>query len=196
MGDSSQLKFLNQVLRDPALQKLVHHAGLAVVSGAALEGSSMDIINLLRSLSYEVITTDIAPARGVDLIWDLQKSPPPELVGRVKLFVSCSVLEHVPDVASASQNMLSSLSPAGLLYVSVPWVWRYHKYADDYHRFHASTINHLFPRTRNLARAWSTSPDCKLHKYSEDIDQKLSKIIDGRKFLPYLMLHELRCKPG
>lgn len=192
MADLSQYKFLKTVLRNLINKNIMPVGGLALVSGAALSGHSLAIKSLLESFGYDVMTTDIEAALGVDLVWNLQDPPPFQIEGRINLFVSTSVLEHVANVAVASRNILSALNTNSLLYLSVPWVWRYHRYPDDYHRFHASSLNNLFPSTRSLTRCWSTSPDSKLYTYDENIDAKLSKTIDGVKYLPYLMLHDIR----
>ena len=192
MGDSSQPKFLKSVFSNLQLSRPNESFNLALITGAALEGHSSEIIKLVQAKGYKVLTTDIEGGKGVDVIWDLQCSPPLEVRGSVDLFISCSVLEHVPDVSIAAKNITAAMRQNGKIYLSVPWVWRYHRYSDDYHRFHASSLNQLFPETKALARAWSTSPDGKLHKFEENLDQRLSRVIDGVKFLPYLMLHELR----
>ena len=192
MGDSSQPKFLKAVFANLQIANPREGANLALITGAALEGHSSEMIQLLETAGYKVLTSDVEEGKGVDIVWDLQCAPPVELLGKVNLFVSCSVLEHVPDVILAAKNIKTAICVGGIMYLSVPWVWRYHRYPDDYHRFHASSLNQLFPDSSAIARAWSTSPDSKLYKFEEDLDQKLSRTIDGVKFLPYLMLHELR----
>ncbi len=194
MGDKSQSSFLEQSLAQ--LGELPEHGskGKALITGAALEGHSLDIYNILRRSGYAVYTSDIATGEGVDIIWDLQNPPADTLQNHFDLVVSCSVLEHVPDVESAARNLTLSTKSRGLLYTSLPWVWRYHRYPDDFHRFHASTTDRLFEKTKVIARAWSTSPDCKLYPFKPNFDQELSQVINGIKYLPYLMLHELRVK--
>jgi hypothetical protein len=87
-----------------------------------------------------------------------------------------------------------SAKKSGLAYISVPWIWRYHRYPDDFHRFHTSTTDNLFKDTKVLTRAWSTSPDCRLYAFKPELDQELSRVINGVKYLPYMMLHEIRRK--
>jgi len=119
-------------------------------------------------------------------------APPDALHNNFNLVISCSVLEHIPDVKSAARHLVLNLKEDGLIYISLPWVWRYHRYPDDFHRFHASSTDKLFDGTKALARAWSTSPDCKLYAYKPELDQELSRVINGVKYLPYMMLHEIR----
>ena len=82
MGDQSQAKFLSQSLSQ--LQQATGQTlgGRALITGAALEGHSLDIANLITGLGYQVTTSDIASGEGVDLAWDLQL-PPPCAVQRV-----------------------------------------------------------------------------------------------------------------
>lgn len=194
MGDRSQASFLSQSLLQ--LQQVTDQTlgGKALITGAALEGHSLDIVSLIKDLGYQVTTSDIANGKGVDLIWDLQHPPQETLHARFNLVISCSVLEHIPDAQSAAKHLALITKKRGLIYVSLPWVWRYHRYPDDFHRFHASSTDKLFDGTKVISRAWSTSPDCKLHTFKPELDQELSRVIDGVKYLPYMMLHEIRVK--
>lgn len=193
MGDSSQPKFLSQVLRsgrwNPSLSSKT-----ALITGAALDGSSLEIYTLLQSQGFQVFCSDVEQGKDVDFVWDLENKPDFKWVSSFDLVVSCSVLEHVQRPHLACNHLTSVLKNGGLLYLSMPWVWRYHKYPDDYNRFHGSTIDYICKDTRTLVKAWSTSPDCKLHKYEPDFDNKNSRIIDGIKFLPYLQIHDARVK--
>jgi len=194
MGDRSQASFLSQSLSQ--LQQATGQplGGRALITGAALEGHSLDISNLMTGLGYQMTTSDIATGEGVDLIWDLQQPPADTLRDQFSLVISCSVLEHIPDARSAARHLALSAKKGGLIYISLPWVWRYHCYPNDFHRFHASSADKLFEGTKVLARAWSTSPDCKLYTFKPELDQELSRVIDGVKYLPYMMLHEIRMK--
>ena len=138
--------------------------------------------------------SDIDAGKDVNLIWDLEDRPEERLMSSFDMVISCSVLEHVHQPHLACKNLFDVLKPGGLMYLSLPWVWRYHKYPDDYHRFHASSLDYMCKDAVLRLRAWSTSPDCKLHPYDPSFDQQLSRIIDGVKYLPYLMIHEAREK--
>lgn len=56
-----------------------------------------------------------------------------------------SVLEHVPDVFAACKNIAALLQPGGSLFVSVPFVFRYHGYPGDLWRFTPEAVCALFP---------------------------------------------------
>lgn len=75
MGDQSQAKFLSQSLSQ--LQQATGQSlgGKALITGAALQGHSKDIVSLITRLGYQVTTSDIEPGEGVDLTWDLQQPP-------------------------------------------------------------------------------------------------------------------------
>lgn len=193
MGDASQPAFLNKVLASNVWQAPSDTKN-ALITGAALEGSSKEIFNLLKTHGFKIFLSDVENSSEVDLVWDLENKPEQRFVSFFDLIVSCSVLEHVKRPYLACSHLIDVLKNGGLIYLSLPWVWRYHKYPDDYNRFHASTLDHLCSNARLIARAWSTSPDCKLHAYDPNFDQKHSRIIDGVKFLPYLMIHEARTK--
>lgn len=194
MGDRSQASFLSQSLSQLHQSTGRTLGGRALITGAALEGHSLDIAKLMTELGYQVSTSDIAHGKGVDLIWDLQQPPPDALHNQFSLVVSCSVLEHILDARSAAKNLILAAKKGGLIYIALPWVWRYHRYPDDFHRFHSSSTDKIFEGTKVVARAWSTSPDCTLYTFKPELDQELSKVIDGVKYLPYMMLHEIRIK--
>lgn len=118
MGHPAQSHFLAQALNDKALKSMSSPQHLAVVSGAALEKESLKLISLLKIKGYRVLTTDVLPSEGVDVVWNLENSPPPAFNGNIDLFVCCSVLEHVENVHLASQNIANAMSKKGLIYIS------------------------------------------------------------------------------
>lgn len=56
-----------------------------------------------------------------------------------------SVLEHIPDVFLACRNIDRLLMPRGVLFLSVPFVFRFHAYPGDYWRFTPEAVLALFP---------------------------------------------------
>ena len=193
LGDSAQPTFLTKVIRSGIWSSSAANK-TALITGAALDGSSSEILALLRRQGFHVFCSDLEQGKDIDFVWDLENKPDNKWVSSFDLVVSCSVLEHVQRPYLACNNLTSVLKKDGLIYLSLPWVWRHHKYPDDYHRFHGSSIDYLCKDSRSVARAWSTSPDCKLYKYDPSLDQKLSRMIDGVKYLPYLMVHDARVK--
>lgn len=119
---------------------------------------------------------DISEGNGVDLVLDI--TAPSQVITSAlqdKTFdtVFCiSVLEHIPDVFSACKNISSLLTPGGALFVSVPFVFRYHGYPGDLWRFTPEAIKFLFPEV-----------DFVDYKYSSisTLDQDDQMSLEGRK---------------
>lgn len=57
-----------------------------------------------------------------------------------------SVLEHIPNVFQAAENLTSLLRRGGHIFISVPFVFRNHGYPSDYWRFTPNAIKFLFPK--------------------------------------------------
>jgi SAM-dependent methyltransferase len=97
----------------------------------------------------KLIGCDISAGEGVDVVLDI--TAPSQVVKstlRNKTFdtVFCiSVLEHIPDVFSACKNISTLLNPGGALFISVPFVFRYHGYPGDLWRFTPEAVTYLFP---------------------------------------------------
>ncbi len=102
-----------------------------------------------RKQGVQVLGCDLSAGENVDVEVDL--TAPREQVlaafgGKTFDTVFCvSVLEHVPNVFAAAQNIQHLLRPGGALFVSVPFVFRYHGYPGDLWRFTPEAVLHLFP---------------------------------------------------
>lgn len=93
-----------------------------------------------------------------------------------------------------AENMQRLVRPGGSIFISVPWVWRYHNYPDDFWRFSWAGIQSLFPEVRWDQPEFSTTRDGELFPAVKDADNNLAVVIEGRKFLPYLMLQMIGTK--
>lgn len=97
----------------------------------------------------KLIGCDISAGDGVDVVLDI--TAPPQVVTTIlknNTFdtVFCvSVLEHIPDVFAACKNISALLNPGGALFISVPFVFRYHGYPGDLWRFTPEAVTYLFP---------------------------------------------------
>lgn len=60
------------------------------------------------------------------------------------LGICMDLLEHVSDPKLVAQNIMDSLAPEALLFVTAPFVWQIHGYPDDYWRFTPQGIQELF----------------------------------------------------
>src|SRR5207237_7089651 len=92
----------------------------------------------------EYIGVDMAEGPGVDVVADLTRSQGDLREGYFGLAICCSVLEHVAKPWLFAEILTRLVRPGGMLYMSVPWVWRYHPYPDDYFRFSPRGVVSLF----------------------------------------------------
>jgi SAM-dependent methyltransferase len=88
---------------------------------------------------------DIQPGRGVDTVCDLANPSQPLAKGVFQTVICLSVLEHCKQPFKMAEAIDRLLAPSGLLFLSVPMVWRIHKMPDDYWRFTPSGVRALFP---------------------------------------------------
>jgi SAM-dependent methyltransferase len=188
LGDTNQRLFL---------EKLLPHAdGPVIEIGAKDYGSTVSFRDLYRG---EYVGVDLEAGKGVDVIADLTAGLGPLQEGHFALAICCSVLEHTPTPWVMAENLTRLLRPGGALYISVPWVWRYHAYPDDYFRFSPRAVQSLFPSLSwRHATYSSTVPgehiDLDLANLKE-VDNKLAQHAPtphgSRKYLPYLMVNML-----
>ena len=85
---------------------------------------------------------DLEDGEGVDMVHDMEMP----LRRKFRSVVCCSVLEHCEHPWVLARNIESCLESGGTLFVSAPFVWRYHGYPSDYWRFSAEAFRILFPR--------------------------------------------------
>jgi SAM-dependent methyltransferase len=194
LGDRNQRLFLERLL--PRVD------GAVVEVGAKDYGSTVSFRDLYRG---EYIGVDLEPGKGVDVVADLSAGLGGLQEGRFALAICCSVLEHTPVPWIMAQNLGRLVRPGGMLYISVPWVWRYHAYPDDYFRFSPRAVQALFPQVSWTHATYSTN----LPGEHVELDLRDLKEVDNRmaqhaptaqgsrKYLPYLMVNMLGEKrPG
>lgn len=97
----------------------------------------------------KIIGCDFENGDGVDVVVDIT-SPISEIraalgVEAFDTIFCISVLEHIPDIFKASENISKLLRPRGTLFISVPFIHRYHGYPADYWRFTPPSLQYLFP---------------------------------------------------
>lgn len=130
--------------------KIGTHA-LEIGSKKYKEHAFLDLKRTLseRGCETEILGCDISAGENVDIVVDLTSSEEDihkKFDGKFFETAFCiSVLEHIPDVFSAARNIEKLLVPGGTLFVSVPFVFRYHGYPGDLWRFTPEAIVHLFP---------------------------------------------------
>ena len=110
-------------------------------------GSTVDMRAIFPGEPY--VGIDMSEGKGVDLALDLTR-PFEEIdilmSGRRFGSVFClSVLEHCAQPFLMASNITKLLAPNGILYVSVPYAWKFHGYPSDYWRFTHEGVKKLFP---------------------------------------------------
>ena len=189
MGDVNQRLFL---------ERLVPRAeGPVVEIGSKDYGSTTSFRDLYRGLEY--IGTDLQPGKGVDVVADLSAGLGALPEGHFALAICYSVLEHTPRPWLMAENISRLLQTGGALYLSVPWVWRYHAYPDDFFRFSPRAVQALFEQFEWVSAAYSTSVSGEIVSLDlrdfREVDNRMAEYADTprgrRKYLPYLMVNML-----
>ncbi len=138
MGDFNQLNFVK--------------ANTDRFKGPYLEiGSRYGMTQEMRELfpNSEYVGIDMEEGPGVDIVVDLTEDfviIDKVLGGRRFNTIFClSVLEHCRNPFLMCENITKLLNPNGVVYVSVPFSWRFHPFPSDYWRFTPEGIRVLFP---------------------------------------------------
>lgn len=141
MGDRNQLQFAQlhrEFLKGPYLE-----------IGSKDYGSTQNFRNLFGKGS-KYLGVDMQPGPGVDLVLDLTKEFETinEALGgqRFRSIICLSVMEHCEQPFKMADNITDLLPPGGVLYLSVPFAWKFHGYPSDYWRFTHEGVKKLFPR--------------------------------------------------
>jgi len=189
MGDTNQEIYLKKFMPE--------------VEGAVLEIGSKDYGNTSSFRDFynknEYIGVDLEAGKNVDVVTDLTEGIAGLKVNYFALGICCSVLEHVKQPWKMADNLTSLIKPGGALYISVPWVWAYHPYPDDYFRFSWKGIIELFPDFNWKHICYSTNSPGELIEIKEgDEDNKLKIkkrfLTKKRRYLPFLMINMLGVK--
>lgn len=189
MGDVNQRIFLEHLV--PKID------GPVVEVGAKDYGSTTSFRDVYRECEY--VGVDMEAGKGVDVVADLGCGTGALPTAHFALCICCSVLEHTPRPWIMAANIVSLVRPAGLLYISVPWVWRYHAYPDDYFRFSPRAIQALFPALEWTRATYSTTvPGEHVELDLRDLREVDNRMAEhaatangSRKYLPYLMVNML-----
>lgn len=192
MGDINQLLYLRKFV--PAV------TGAILEIGSKDYGSTVNFRAMFPDNNYTGV--DMEDGKGVDAILDLTQGTGSLHKESFALIICCSVMEHTPRPWVMAEHIVQLLAPGGKLFLSVPWVWRYHAYPDDYFRFSLSGIRSLFS-----ALSWSDahySTNCEgefvaITPEQPGIDNALAKLVttpEGRqrKYLPYFMVNAIGIK--
>ena len=195
MGDVNQLTYLKH--------------WLPRVDGPVLEVGSRDYGSTASFRDFyaasEYVGLDMSEGKNVDVVADLEQGTAPLQEGHFALAICCSVLEHVRRPWVFAENLTRLVRPGGSLYMSVPWVWRYHAYPDDYFRFSHRGVMSLFEGFSWTGVCFSSNVPNEFFEIREGEenmpDNKLSILVaaareEKRKYMPYLMVNMLGTRQG
>ncbi len=140
MGDINQFAWIKKhknLIKGPVLEIGSKHYSKDV---------SINYRSLCEGLQY--IGTDMQAGNNVDVVIDftddLDKIRKQLNVPTIGTVICCSVLEHVNDVFKMSQNISKLMEKGSILFVSVPFSWKFHGYPSDYWRFTPEGLKYLF----------------------------------------------------
>ncbi len=189
MGDINQSIYLEQYLPYDI-------SGSILEVGSKDYGSTSSFRNIYDTNEY--IGLDMESGKGVDIVHDLSNGIGALQEEYFSLIICCSVLEHVKKPWVMAENLQKLLKPGGVLFISVPWVWRYHAYPDDYFRFSWRGIIELFPGLECKNACYSTNIPGEIVEIADKnihFDNNSAAMLDTangkRKYLPYLMVNML-----
>lgn len=183
------------------LQKLVPKVDGTVLEIGSLDNGDGKATSLREFYGDPYYGIDIQAGNNVDYVLDLckehvSKIPWPQEVWRgVSLAYAISVFEHLEKPWIAANVVSSFLQKGGLLFISVPWIWRWHGYPDDYFRYSFSGIKSLFPEIEWIYQGTADQQG----NYTEYIvrpgnnnrDEKNILRHKGQKYLPYTVINML-----
>jgi SAM-dependent methyltransferase len=189
MGDFNQLAYLKHWV--PKVE------GSVLEIGSKDYGSTSSFRDFYAGSEY--VGLDMAEGKGVDVIVDLCKGVGTLQENHFELGICCSVLEHVEKPWLFAANLTRLIRPGGRLYMSVPWVWRYHAYPDDYFRFSHRGVISLFEEFAWSSVFYSSTASGEFIEITDKdtgADNKMAVMVDigrgqQRKYLPYLMVNML-----
>ena len=180
MGDLSQLDFIKKNIKkfkEPYLEI----------------GTRYSLIWEIRKLfsNSEYIGVDMENGPEVDVVLDLTKdfNIVEKILNqkRVNTVFCLSVLEHCSNPFMMAENITKLLNRNGVLYVSVPFSWKFHAFPSDYWRFTPEGIRILFPKIvfnfENSNMATSDIGD--IRKIDKDVCRirfSISKSLNQRKY--------------
>jgi hypothetical protein len=186
MGDPNQLEYLRRHV--PSV------AGPVLEIGSHNYGNTQDFRSVFVGCEY--VGLDMQEGPGVDLVLDLTTGIGPLKREHFELAICCSVLEHVRRPWVFSEHLTSLVQDGGILYMAVPWVWRFHPFPDDFWRFSPSAVRELFPAFEWKHELYTTNVIGETFPVALGSDDELAQYQPprGRKYLPYLMLNMIGYK--
>jgi len=92
----------------------------------------------------EYVGTDIRPGPGVDLVCPAEDLPLQFGCDSFDIVIATCLLEHTRRWQAVVSSMKRLCKPQGLVLVIVPSIWPFHAYPNDYWRYTAADLRHIF----------------------------------------------------
>jgi SAM-dependent methyltransferase len=125
----------------------------AVVRQAAQPWIDAEVFCPLRNRGVETFHVDMRELPGVDIQADLTDAADVRRLStlRPKALLCCNLLEHVLEPRCLAQHCLDLLPPGGLVFVTVPYSYPYHRDPiDTMYRPNPAELSELFADARLL----------------------------------------------
>lgn len=151
----------------------------------------------------EYMGVDLEAGPNVDMVLDIETQSEYLDQEYFGLILCCSVMEHTKRPWVMAEKIQNLLKPGGQLFLSVPWVWRYHMYPDDYWRFSPTSLPLLFPDLNWSDVLYSTNIPGEHVPFvpgSSETDNSVRITVEAqkdipRRYMPYLMVNAVGTKP-
>jgi hypothetical protein len=114
--------------------------GRTLIVGSRLYSGKED----RRQRFARAVGVDMQAGDGVDRVVNLEDDLPDD-IGKFAHIECMSVLEHSRRPWLLAANLQRLLKRRGSIFLTVPFVWRFHAYDSDYYRFTAEGVRVLFP---------------------------------------------------
>jgi hypothetical protein len=124
-----------------------------VVRGAVQPWIEGELFCPLRERGVEIVHVDMRDLPGVDVRADLTEVADVRRLSALgpNALLCCNLLEHVPEPATLAQHCLDLLPAGGLVFVTVPFSYPYHRDPiDTMYRPSPGELNELFAGARAL----------------------------------------------
>jgi len=136
----------------PIIKRMLSLNDVEVVEG---EKGGADINILTRGSSnkrkvpeYVVLDYD----NGIDLLKPIRGN-------KFDGGICMDLLEHTSNPFIVATNIINSLKPGAMLFVTVPFIWEYHAFPQDFFRFTCEGVEELFKSMKKISvkevRDWS-----------------------------------------
>jgi hypothetical protein len=142
MGDFNQYLWVKRNL------ELIKPTVLEIGSKFYSEETFIDYRKLCIENNIGYLGVDLIDGQNVDVAVDFTDDMS-EIENKLHFskfntVICCSVLEHVKNIFQFAKNVSSMINTNGVLFISVPFIWEFHGYPDDYWRFTPAGIEYLF----------------------------------------------------